>query len=88
VVGRAPSHRPRGQPGPPALRRGQQAGPGAGAAPRLGARRRRRRGRRIDSGDVLFGLLDTCDPLVGAVLQQLGTTASAVQDRIDATEAA
>ncbi|MGY2078564.1 Clp protease N-terminal domain-containing protein [Modestobacter sp. SYSU DS0657] len=54
----------------------------------VGARRRRRRGRGIDSGDVLFGLLDVGDPVVGAVLQHLGTTAAAVQDHLDATEAA
>ncbi|TWH72101.1 Clp protease N-terminal domain-containing protein [Modestobacter roseus] len=51
-------------------------------------RRRRRRGRGIDSADVLFGVLDVGDPVVTAVLRQLGTTAAAVQDRVDATEAA
>ncbi|MGY1857938.1 Clp protease N-terminal domain-containing protein [Modestobacter sp. SYSU DS0290] len=56
----------------------------------VGARRRLRptRGRGIDSGDVLFGVLDVGDPLVQAVLAELGTTAAAVQDRVDATEAA
>ena len=45
------------------------------------SRRGRRRGRAIDSGHVLFGVLAVDDPVVGRVLQQLGTDPTPLQER-------
>ena len=45
------------------------------------SRRGRRRGRSIDSGHLLFGVLAVADPLVGRVLQQLDTDPLALRER-------
>jgi len=48
----------------------------------------RRRDRGIDGGAVLAGLLTVQDPLVGRVLQQLGTDPGTLRERIAGTDAA
>ena len=45
------------------------------------SRRGRRRGRAIDSGHVLFGVLAVADPVVGRVLQQLQADPAPLQEQ-------
>jgi ATP-dependent Clp protease ATP-binding subunit ClpA len=52
------------------------------------ARKLRRRDRAIDSGAVLAGLLAVGDPLVGRVLQQVGTDAARLRAQLDGASAA
>ncbi|MGY1603087.1 Clp protease N-terminal domain-containing protein [Geodermatophilus sp. SYSU D00815] len=48
----------------------------------------RRRQRRIDSGHVLSGVLAVGDPAVARLLQQLGTDADALRERLEGSDAA
>jgi ATP-dependent Clp protease ATP-binding subunit ClpA len=48
----------------------------------------RRRAHQIDAGHVLFGVLAVDDPLVGRLLEQLGTDAQALRQRAAGTDAA
>jgi ATP-dependent Clp protease ATP-binding subunit ClpA len=54
----------------------------------LVSRRPKRTPVSIDSGHLLFGVLAVDDPLVGRVLQQLGTDAPTLQERADGSDAA
>jgi ATP-dependent Clp protease ATP-binding subunit ClpA len=48
----------------------------------------RRKARRIDAGHVLYGVLAVADPLVGRLLQQLGSDAESLRQRAADSDAA